>query len=85
MHDLRHTAALRMVRDEHLSSRDVQVILGHARLSTTADVYMIEDHAEVVRRVQLHLATREQTPTPPVQVAAGYDAADLAVLLGGLP
>lgn len=85
MHDLRHTAALRMVRDEHLSARDVQVILGHAHLSTTADVYMIEDHAEVVRRVQQHLTTREQTPTPPVQVAAGYDAADLAVLLGGLP
>jgi len=30
MHDLRHTAALRMARDEALSLRDVQAILGHA-------------------------------------------------------
>ncbi|MFF7251470.1 tyrosine-type recombinase/integrase [Embleya sp. NPDC008237] len=30
MHDLRHTAALRMARDEALSLRDVQEILGHA-------------------------------------------------------
>ncbi|MBV9161958.1 MAG: tyrosine-type recombinase/integrase [Pseudonocardiales bacterium] len=40
MHDLRHTAALRMSRDDALSMRDVQVILGHAHLSTTADVYL---------------------------------------------
>jgi integrase len=40
MHDLRHTAALRMSRDESLTMRDVQVILGHAHLSTTADVYL---------------------------------------------
>jgi integrase len=39
MHDLRHTASLRMPRDEHLSLKDVQVILGHAHLSTTADIY----------------------------------------------
>ncbi len=39
-HDLRHTCSLRMARDEHLSLRDVQVILGHAHLSTTADVYL---------------------------------------------
>ncbi|WP_369181036.1 tyrosine-type recombinase/integrase [Streptomyces mutabilis] len=30
MHDLRHTTALRMARDESLSLRDVQTILGHA-------------------------------------------------------
>ncbi|TQC42989.1 site-specific integrase [Rhodococcus sp. WS4] len=40
MHDLRHTAALRMSRDEALSLTDVQTILGHAHLSTTADVYL---------------------------------------------
>lgn len=85
MHDLRHTAALRMVRDEHLSVRDVQVILGHAHLSTTADIYLIEDQAEVVRRVQNYLTAREQAPTPPVRVAAGYDALDLTILLGELP
>jgi integrase/recombinase XerD len=40
MHDLRHTAALRMSRDDTLTMRDVQTILGHAHLSTTADIYM---------------------------------------------
>ncbi|MFF2063303.1 site-specific integrase [Streptomyces sp. NPDC058200] len=33
MHDLRHTSALRMVRSQRLSLRDVQVILGHAHLT----------------------------------------------------
>ncbi|MCG0284537.1 site-specific integrase [Streptomyces sp. PSAA01] len=40
MHDLRHTAALRMARDKRLTLRDVQTILGHAHLSTTADIYL---------------------------------------------
>jgi integrase len=39
MHDLRHTAAIRMSRDEALSMRDVQTILGLTHLSTTVDVY----------------------------------------------
>ena len=34
-HDLRHTCAIRMIRDERLTLRDVQAILGHAHLSTT--------------------------------------------------
>jgi integrase/recombinase XerD len=84
MHDLRHTAALRMARDEGLSLRDVQVILGHSHLSTTADVYLIEDEAEVVRRVARSLADRDtrKTQPSPEPVASGYATADLAVLLG---
>jgi integrase len=84
MHDLRHTASLRMARDERLSLRDVQVILGHAHLSTTADVYMVEDEAKVIGRVAAHLAEREARTAAqlPVPVAGGYEAADLAVLLG---
>lgn len=84
MHDLRHTATLRTARDESLTLRDVQTILGHAHLSTTADVYLVEEEAQVVRRVQDHLAElkeRAKRPTPPV--AAGYDASDLDVLFGG--
>jgi integrase/recombinase XerD len=86
MHDLRHTASLRMARDEALSLRDVQVILGHAHLSTTADVYMVEDEQAVIGRVAAHLAEREASKAvaPSVPVAGGYKAADLAVLLGGL-
>ncbi|GGM20017.1 integrase [Streptomyces fumigatiscleroticus] len=84
MHDLRHTAALRMARDESLSLRDVQTILGHAHLSTTADVYLVEEESQVIRRVQEHLAElkeRANRPAPPV--AVGYDAGDLDVLFGG--
>ena len=51
MHDLRHTAAVRMSRDDALSLRDIQTILGHEHLSTTADVYLVEDEAQVIRRV----------------------------------
>jgi integrase len=85
MHDLRHTAALRMARDEALSLRDVQAILGHAHLSTTADVYLVEDAADVIRRVAGHLSGREarNAASPAEPVAGGYEAADLAVLLGG--
>lgn len=83
MHDLRHTASLRMSRDENLSLKDVQVILGHTHLSTTADIYTVEDELHVVRRVHQHLTEREkrnrQMPAP---VADGYDGADLAVLFG---
>ena len=83
MHDLRHTAALRMSRDENLTLRDVQAILGHAHLSTTAEIYLVEDQAEVIRRVQCHLAEREQRAAQPmVPVSTGYEAADLDVLFG---
>jgi integrase len=83
MHDLRHTASLRMARDQALSLTDVQLILGHAHLSTTADVYMIEDEVQVIRRVQRHLVDREhRAQQPPAPIAAGYNAADLEILLG---
>lgn len=82
MHDARHTAALRMSRDEHLTMRDVQTILAHAHLSTTSEIYLVEHQAEVIRRVQRYLAEREQQPAPP-SVADGYDESALAVLFGG--
>jgi integrase len=83
MHDLRHTAALRMARDDALSPRDVQVILGHAHLSTTADVYLVEDEAKVIARVATHLAEREAREKAPAPAAAqGYEPGDLAILLG---
>jgi integrase len=83
MHDLRHTAALRMSRDENLFMRDVQTILGHAHLSTTADVYMVEEESRVISRVAEYLADREHRPKPPTVVGTGYDDSDLAVLFGG--
>jgi len=84
MHDLRHTAALRMAHDEHLSARDVQTILGHAHLSTTVAIYLVEDEANVIRRVQQHLAEqKDQRTRQTTDVAGGYDPDDLGVLFGG--
>jgi integrase/recombinase XerD len=84
MHDLRHTCALRMVRDERLSLLDVQTILGHAHLTTT-QIYLNEDDEAVIRRVRQYLAARQETSRQPPLAAEGYDAADLAVLLGEVP
>ena len=84
MHDLRHTAALRMSRDPSLTMRDVQTILGHAHLSTTADVYMVEEQERVIRRVATYLGERERRELQPPAVAAGYDSAALSVLFGGV-
>lgn len=86
MHDLRHTSALRMIRSKKLSLRDVQVILGHAHVTTT-QIYLVEDVQEVLRRVQDYLAQRDEPePAPALEApTAGYDASDLAVLLGGVP
>ncbi|MGY1898332.1 tyrosine-type recombinase/integrase [Nocardia gipuzkoensis] len=83
MHDLRHTCAIRMLRDKNLSVRDVQEILGHAHLSTT-QTYLEEDPAEVLARVHQHLVDRREPPKPTVAAPSlGYDADVLATLFGG--
>ena len=83
MHDARHTCAIRMARDDSLSLRDVQAILGHAQLATT-QIYLEDDDTEVFHRVRQHLASREDAaPEAPQLAGRGYDAADLAVLFGG--
>lgn len=82
MHDLRHTCALRMVRDDRLSLRDVQMILGHAHITTT-QVYLEEDDQDVFRRVHQHLADREERAEQTPPLVAGYEADDLSVLFGG--
>ncbi|MFE4589017.1 tyrosine-type recombinase/integrase [Streptomyces laurentii] len=84
MHDLRHTSALRMIRSHKLSLRDVQVVLGHAHLTTT-QIYLGEDDHEVLRKVRRYLADRAEPAAAPQPEpgGVGYDAADLAVLLGG--
>lgn len=81
MHDLRHTAAIRMTRDESLSMRDVQTILGHANLATT-QIYTEDDNEAVIRRVRQHHAERATRNERPQTAAEGYDSADLAILLG---
>lgn len=84
LHDLRHTCAIRMLRDKNLSVRDVQKILGHAHLSTI-QTYLEEDPEEVIRRVHQHLVDRrrrQSVPQPPTAPAAGYTSDDLALLFG---
>ncbi|MFT3872669.1 MAG: site-specific integrase [Nocardioides sp.] len=82
MHDLRHTCALRMAADEHVSLRDVQTILGHAHLETTAEIYLVEDERHTVERVAEHLARLAEPRPEPEPVDRGYRTADLAVLFG---
>ncbi len=82
LHDLRHSAAARMVRDPQLTLTDVQWVLGHAHLSTT-QIYLTPTKEEVVAGVLAHHARqarrRDQPPPPP---APGYDPQVLRVLFG---
>ena len=47
LHDLRHSAAARMARDPQLTLSDVQLVMGHAHLSTT-EVYLTPNRDEVI-------------------------------------
>lgn len=82
MHDLRHTCAMRMAADENISLRDVQTILGHAHLETTAEIYLVEDERHTVERVAEHLTRLAQPKSEPKPVARGYSPSDLSVLFG---
>ncbi|MEU1948151.1 hypothetical protein ABZ554_38325 [Streptomyces sp. NPDC020125] len=46
----------------------------------------MEEEAQVIRRVQEHLAeVKDRAKLPPPAVAGGYEAGDLDVLFGGGP
>ncbi|MDT3446275.1 MULTISPECIES: site-specific integrase [unclassified Pseudofrankia] len=82
LHDLRHSAAKRMVRDPNLTLADVQWVLGHAHISTT-EIYIAPTPDEVIAHVLAHherqRAQRERPPAPP---APGYRPEVLATLFG---
>ena len=84
LHDLRHTAAQRMIDDPALSLTDVQWVLGHAHLTTT-QLYLRARPDEVIAKVLEHFQARaERPPTPPAPpVAEGYSVDVLDALLGG--
>ena len=84
LHDLRHTAAQRMIDDPHLSLTDVQWVLGHAHLTTT-QLYLRSRPDEVIAKVlEHHRARAERPPAPRVPPGApGYPADVLEALLGG--
>ncbi|MFF9858189.1 hypothetical protein [Streptomyces tendae] len=83
LHDLRHSAAARRVRDPKLTLSDVQWVLGHAHLSAT-EVYLTPHKDEVVAGVLAHHArqAREDIQPAPPPPAPGYDPASLDVLFG---
>jgi site-specific recombinase XerD len=79
LHDLRHSAAARMVRDPRLTLTDVQWVLGHAHLSTT-EVYLTPSKDEVVAGVLAHHARQARRRDQPPPPAPGYDPQALRVL-----
>jgi integrase len=83
LHDLRHTAARRMIADPHLSLVDVQWVLGHAHITTT-QVYTEPVADEVVEKMRDHYRRREAVKDRPVVPAAGYRPEVLETLLGPL-
>jgi len=84
LHSLRHTAAYRMAEDPALPLTDVQLVLGHAQLTTT-QIYLTPRKEDVIRRVLAHHAeqTRRAAERPVPAPAPGYAAETLDVLFGG--
>jgi site-specific recombinase XerD len=82
LHDLRHSAARRMVRDPHLTLADVQWVLGHAHITTT-EIYTAPSPDEVIAHVLAH-HERQRTgqARPPAPPAPGYRPEVLAALFG---
>jgi integrase len=83
LHALRHTAAYRMAEDPQLPLTDVQLVLGHAQLTTT-QIYLTPRKEEVIRRLLAHhaeqarQAARRAAPPP----APGYRPETLQMLFG---
>jgi integrase len=89
LHDLRHTAAIRMANDPGMSLSDVQTILGHAHVTST-QVYLSPRAEDVFAHAQAHfqrLRERADNPQPPPAhlpaSALSYDSADIDELFGG--
>ncbi len=84
LHDLRHTAALRMAADPDMPLVDIQILLGHAHLSTT-ERYLRLRLDQLVDHVRQHHQRQAEGPRGNAAPSIGYDAADLRVLFGWQP
>lgn len=78
LHDMRHTAAIRMANDQALSLTDVQTILGHRDIRTTTR-YTVPRVEEMFDRLQTFYTRPRNEPRLP----AGYDPQDMEVVFGG--
>jgi site-specific recombinase XerD len=83
LHSLRHTAACRMAEDPALPLTDVQLVLGHAQLTTT-QIYLTPRKEDVIRRVLAHHAeqARQASVRARPAPAPGYRPEVLDVLFG---
>jgi integrase len=83
LHSLRHTAAYRMAEDPQVPLTDVQLVLGHAQLSTT-QIYLTPRKEDVIRRLLAHHAEQTQRAAQRVLAAPapGYRPETLQVLFG---
>lgn len=83
LHALRHTAAYRMAEDPALPLTDVQLVLGHAQLTTT-QIYTTPRQEDVIRRLLAHHAeqTRQASRRSRPVLAPGYRPESLAILFG---
>jgi integrase len=83
LHSLRHTAAYRMAEDPALPLTDVQLVLGHALLTTT-QLYLTPRKEDVIRRILAHHAGQVRQARQRVRPAPapGYRPESLDVLFG---
>jgi site-specific recombinase XerD len=83
LHALRHTAAYRMAEDPGLPLTDVQLVLGHALLTTT-QIYLTPRKEDVIRRLLAHHAeqTRQAAQRAAPAPAPGYRPETLSILFG---
>ena len=84
LHDLRHSAAYRMVSDPHMSLVDIQWVLGHVHLATT-ELYLTPNPGELVERLLAHHKRQAEAAAVPAPPAPGYRPEVLQALLGDLP
>lgn len=78
LHDLRHTAAERMIADPAFTLVDVQTVLRHAHVTTTT-IYTQPRMEDVLQKVLEHYA-RPRPPAPTIEPE--YDGAAIRELLG---
>jgi site-specific recombinase XerD len=79
LHQLRHTAAYRMVQDPSVLLTDVQWVLGHSALTSTQIYTQARPDDVLSRMAEFH---RQPRPEPAALVATGYSEASLETLFG---
>ncbi|MET7296767.1 site-specific integrase [Streptomyces griseoloalbus] len=77
LHDARHTAATRFARDPAMTLAEVQTILRHAHVTTTA-LYTVVGLEDLVDKLAEHYGR----PAQPAAWSQQYDPQDVAVVFG---